>query len=208
MKVNRNGTEFPDQHNTRRISSDDSARFVGSPLPVGNASRLPHPPTLPQGIQNPRATHADSQESADLTANLQKAVLALRNAFPVLQKILPIMDSKASNPVASYLTTAQPATPPSIPEKLENHLVELREHQRELHTQIQEQNTSIQRVEDQLEMVREATDRNTLEQQELMEDLKSVGTKVNFFAILVLLMLAGSVLLNILLYLHISRILP
>ena len=57
-------------------------------------------------------------------------------------------------------------------------------------------------------MVREATDRNTLKQQELMEDLKSVGTKVNFFAVLVLLMLAGSVLLNILLYLHISRILP
>ena len=156
MKVNRNGTEHSDQHNTRRISSDDPARFTGSPLPVGNASRLPHPPGLPQGIQSPRATRAELQESGDLTANLQKAVLALRNAFPVLQKILPIMDSKASNPVASYLTTAPPATPPSIPEKLENHLVELREHQRELHTQIQEQNSSIQRVEDQLEMVREA----------------------------------------------------
>jgi hypothetical protein len=57
-------------------------------------------------------------------------------------------------------------------------------------------------------MVREATDRNTLEQQELLEDLKVVGNKVNLFAMIAMGLLALSVLLNIVLYLHILRVLP
>ena len=57
-------------------------------------------------------------------------------------------------------------------------------------------------------MVREATDRNTLEQQELMEDLKAVGNKVNMFALLVLALLIVSLLLNLFLFLHIQRVLP
>jgi len=79
---------------------------------------------------------------------------------------------------------------------------------RELRSQIAEQNTSLKRVEDHLELVREATDRNTLEQQELMEDLKSVGTKVNVVTLAVLAMLLASMLLNLILYLHIQRVLP
>jgi hypothetical protein len=57
-------------------------------------------------------------------------------------------------------------------------------------------------------MVREATDRNTLEQQELLEDLKSVGSKLNLVAIIALGLLAISILLNLALYLHIQRVLP
>ena len=57
-------------------------------------------------------------------------------------------------------------------------------------------------------MVREATDRNTLEQQELVEDLKTVGSKVNVFALVALALLAVSIVLNVILYLHIQRVLP
>jgi hypothetical protein len=87
-------------------------------------------------------------------------------------------------------------------------LTELQTQQRELRTQVLEQNSSLKRVEDHLEMVREATDRNTLEQQELLEDLKAVGNKVNLFAMIALGLLGLSVLLNIVLYLHIMRVLP
>jgi hypothetical protein len=78
----------------------------------------------------------------------------------------------------------------------------------DLRNQIAEQNTSLKRVEDQLELVREATDRNTLEQQELLEDLRGVGNKVNRFALIALALLAVSILLNLVLYLHIQRVLP
>jgi hypothetical protein len=57
-------------------------------------------------------------------------------------------------------------------------------------------------------MVREATDRNTLEQQELLEDLKSVSNKVNVVAVIALGLLGISILLNLVLYLHIQRVLP
>ncbi len=71
-----------------------------------------------------------------------------------------------------------------------------------------EQNTSLKRVQDQLEMVREATDRNTLEQQELLEELKSFGTKVKIVVIIALGLVVIGVLLNLVLYLHIQRVLP
>jgi hypothetical protein len=77
-----------------------------------------------------------------------------------------------------------------------------------LREQFVEQNSSLKRVEDQLELVREATDRNTLEQQELLEDLKSVGNKVNIVAIVAIGLLAISVVLNLLLFMHIQRVLP
>jgi predicted anti-sigma-YlaC factor YlaD len=102
--------------------------------------------------------------------------------------------------------------PPPTPEvdlaPLEAGLAELKTQHRDLHDQVAEQNSSLRRVEDQLEMVREATDRNTLEQQELLEDLKAVGGKVNLVAIIALGLLAISILLNVALYLHIQRVLP
>jgi hypothetical protein len=76
-----------------------------------------------------------------------------------------------------------------------------------LRDQVVEQNTSLKKVEDQLQHVREATDRNTLEQQELLEDLKAVGTKVNIFAYIALVFLGLSVALNIVLYVQIRHVL-
>ena len=71
-----------------------------------------------------------------------------------------------------------------------------------------EQNTSLKRVEDQLEMVREATDRNTLEQQELLEDLKAFGNKVKMVVIVALGLVAIGFILNLILFLHVQRVLP
>jgi hypothetical protein len=57
-------------------------------------------------------------------------------------------------------------------------------------------------------MVREATDRNTLEQQELIEDLKAMGSKVSRIALGVSVLLLISVGINLFLYLYIKRVLP
>ncbi len=103
--------------------------------------------------------------------------------------------------------TPPPAAPVNL-EPIENGLADLRTEHRELRTQVGEQSSALKHVADQLEMVREATDRNTLEQQELLEDLKSVGSKVNMFAFLALLLLAVSLLVNVVLFLHIQRVLP
>jgi hypothetical protein len=135
----------------------------------------------------------------------------VRMAVPFFQKIAPLLDGNIGTAVSNILTPhPQPVQPhpPVDLEPLENGLADLRTQHRDLRIQIGEQNTSLKRVEDQLEMVREATDRNTLEQQELLEDLKTVGNKVNAFALFALTLLAASIFINVILYLHIRRVLP
>ena len=113
----------------------------------------------------------------------------------------------------SFLRRRRPPPPAPAPAKvdlapIQEGLLQLQTQHRELRDQFVEQNSSLKRVEDHLEMVREATDRNTLEQQELLEDLKAVGGKVNLVALIAIGLLAFSVLVNLLLYMHIQRVLP
>jgi hypothetical protein len=135
----------------------------------------------------------------------------LRAALPFVQKILPLLDGNIGTAVSNIFTPHHHPPPPPPPVNLapiEDGLAELQTQHKELRNQVVEQNSSLKRVEDQLGMVREATDRNTLEQQELLEDLKVVGNKVNLFALIALGLLAISVLINIVLYLHILKVLP
>jgi hypothetical protein len=128
--------------------------------------------------------------------------------------MLPLLDGNIGTAVANILNPPPPPAPPPPPPvevdlaPIQAGLAELRTQHRDLHDQVAEQNISLKHVEDKLEAVREATDRNTLEQQELLEDLKTVGSKVNLVAIIALGLLGISILLNVALYLHIQRVLP
>ncbi len=167
------------------------------------------PPVPPLGRSLSSSTTAAPQVST-----LQRAVNVLRVALPFVQRMLPLLDGNIGTAVSNILNPPPPPTPPPPPAPkvdlapLEAGLAELKTQHSHLHDQVAEQNSSLKRVEDQLEMVREATDRNTLEQQELLEDLKAVGGKVNLVAIIALGLLTISILLNIALYLHIQRVLP
>lgn len=202
QKVGRRATAYP--------------RAVGSPLPRGSGNRpglqgidhesgasTPPPPgrSLTSGTPSPEGTESGS--------GVQRAMNALRSAVPFVQRLLPLLDGNIVTAVSSILTqNSQKPAPPVNLAPIQDAVNELQAQQRELHDNIVEQNISIQKVEDQLQMVREATDRNTLEQQELMEDLKAVGKKVNVIALIALGLLAISVVLNLVLYLHIQRVLP
>jgi hypothetical protein len=157
---------------------------------------------------------ADPASPLELPSGLQRTLSALRSTLPWVQRILPLLDGNigtaVSNAVSHILTTRQQAPPTPVNlepllEPLAHSLADLKTQHRDLRNQFLDQNTSLKRVEDKLEMVREATDRNTLEQQELLEDLKAVGNKVNAFALIALALLAVSVALNVILYLHINH---
>jgi hypothetical protein len=142
---------------------------------------------------------------------VDRAMGLLRLALPFVQRILPLLDGNIGTAVSNILTPHPQAPAPHSPvnlEPLENGLADLQVQHRDLRNQVVEQNSSLKRVEDQLDMVREATDRNTLEQQELLEDLKAMGSKINAFALFALGLLAVSILLNVILLLHIQRVLP
>jgi hypothetical protein len=195
-------------------------RAVGSPLPMGAGGRA----QLPQSQGEPRrltsvppaararVNQLPAPAPVEQRSGLQRAVGALRSALPFVQRILPLLDGNLGNAVSSILNPHPHPTPPPPPPinlaPIEDSLAELKTQHRDLRDRVAEQNSSLKRVEDQLEMVREATDRNTLEQQELLEDLKLVGNKVNVVALIALGLLAVSVLLNLVLYLHLRRVLP
>ena len=116
-------------------------------------------------------------------------------------------------PLPSFLTPRQhPQQQVPAPKvdlvPLQEGLTELQMQHRDLREQVIEQNTSIKRVADQLELVREATDRNTLEQQELLEDLKAFSGKVKIVAIAGIGLLAAGFILEMLMFFHLQRVLP
>jgi hypothetical protein len=176
-------------------------RAVGSPLPTGSTGQS-FRPAQPPGRALP-ATSADSEST-------QRAMGVLNAAVPFMQKLLPLIDTHFAGALASLFGPRQNSAPaPTVDlTPVQNQVSELQLQQLDLRTQVLEQNSSLKRFEDQLEMVREATDRNTLEQQELIEDLRAVGNKVNLFAIMLSLLLVISVLLNLVLFLHINKVFP
>ena len=70
------------------------------------------------------------------------------------------------------------------------------------------QSASLKRVEDQLELLSEATDRNALGQRALLEELRAIGRKANTLALVGLGLLGASILLNVMLLLYFRHILP
>lgn len=178
-----------------------------------------HPEDRPADRAGDRRADRPVESASDQTTNqapdppsgsssLQRAVNGVRAAWPFVQKILPLLDGQVVTAVSNLLTPHQPQAARVNLAPIESSLTDLKTRHGELSDQLTQQNASLKKVEDRLEMVREATDRNTLEQQELMADLKSVGRKVNVIAVLALLLLAGSVAINVLLFLHIKRVLP
>jgi septal ring factor EnvC (AmiA/AmiB activator) len=129
----------------------------------------------------------------------------------VVQKLLPLLEGNIAATVANILAP-QPKTAPSPPpidlSPVQQSIAELQTQHRNLRDQVSEQNACLNRVQDHLEAVREATDRNTLEQQELLDDLKSMGRKVNLVAAIAIGLLAISLLVNLALFMHIQRVLP
>jgi hypothetical protein len=192
-------------------------RAVGSPLSTGVSRRAQYP-SGEGGVKRltpppPGRALGGSSAADDEPSNLQRAVAALRSALPFVQRLLPLLDGNIASAVSNLLA---PHPHPQAPQPsakldlvpLEDGLAELQTQQQSLRDQVTEQNNSLKRVEDQLEMVREATDRNTLEQQELLEDLKAFGNKVKIVAVIALALVVAGFLMTLALFLHIQRVLP
>jgi hypothetical protein len=160
---------------------------------------------IPPGRALPGATAAGE------SSGLARTINAFRSALPLVQRLLPLLDGNIVTAVANLLAPhPRPQAPPPKVDlaPIEDGLAQLQTQHRNLRDQLMEQNTSLKRVEDQLEMVREATDRNTLEQQELLEDLKTFRNSVKVVAFIALGLVAIGFLLNLILFLHIQRVLP
>ena len=202
-------------HAAQPSNGRDPLPRAGSPLPMGASgrplsSRGDTPATRANVPPPGRALSVQAHSEPEGSAT-QWLSGVFKQAVPFVQKLLPLLDGQIATAVANLLT-ARPHTPPPPPrvdlQPIENGLADLQIQQANLKDQVADQNVSLKRVEDHLEMVREDTDRNTLKQQELIEDLKVISSRLNRMAFLFLALLVISLLVNIALFLHIQRVLP
>ena len=200
------------------------SRLPGTPLPGsplsghsggsanGTQDSAPHKQAPPPGRALSTTTlNAAPIAGGDDPTAMQRAMTILKQAAPFVARLLPLLEGNITATVGNLLTPRPhaPAAPVSVDlTPVHSQISELQVQHTELRTVVQEQTTGLKRVEDQLEMVREATDRNTLEQQELIEDLKSMGNRMNLIAVLLSILLVVSVLVNAALYLHIKKVFP
>lgn len=195
----------------------------------------PAPTTAPQAAPERRLPTQQPSTLQRAAGIIRSAIPVVQKLLPLLDgnfgsavsNLLTPTPPPPPAPPAGTALVAPPAAPPKLDfapvlTPLKENIAELKTIQSELQLahkdlqasnmqlrdQISEQNISLKRVEDHLELVREATDRNTLEQQELMEDLKSLGSRVNVVAAIAIGLLTVSLLVNLFLFMHIQRVLP
>jgi hypothetical protein len=191
-------------------------RPVGAPLSAGTSSHASQ--SSAQGNINrltsspPPARALPSDTSVDDSSGMQRAVNAFRMVVPIVQRLLPLLDGNFATAVANLISPRshpQPAPEPKLSlAPLEEGIAELKTQHHGLREQVIEQSTALKRVSDKLEMVREATDRNTLEQQELLEELKAFSHKVKIGAVVGIGLLTVGFLLELMMFFHLQRVLP
>ena len=210
--------EINEQERLAPHAAEPSPRAAGSPLPMGSDSRTQA--SAGQGESRrfapppPPGRALPGSPAAERPTGFQRAVGALRVALPFMQRLLPLLDGNVGTTVSNILAPHPQSSAASAAAgavnlaPIQDSLAELHTRHQELLDQLAEQNTSLKRVEDQLEMVREATDRNTLEQQELLDDLKNFSNKAVIFAIVASVLLGASIVFIALLFLRMQRLLP
>jgi len=209
--------DLSDQNPVAPQAAEPRPRVVGSPLSTG-VSRHTQYPSGEGGVKRltpppPGRALGSEPAAAEESSSVQRTVSLLRAALPFVQRLLPLLDGNIASTVSNLLVPRhRPQAPPPSAKldlvPIEDGLAELQTQHQNLRDQVMEQNNSLKRVEDQLEMVREATDRNTLEQQELLEDLKAFGNKVKIVVIIALALVAVGFLMTLALFLHMQRVLP
>ncbi|MDE3188133.1 MAG: hypothetical protein KGM96_11525 [Acidobacteriota bacterium] len=188
-------------------------RSAAPPQPA--AAREPLPP---QGVERtlqpvpaaraPQPRPVKRSSGTQQPSGFQRAMDLVRIAMPLVQKLLPLVEGNVASAVSNVLAPRPQAPHPVNLEPIEDALVKMHLEHREMRSQLEQQNSSLQRVADQLDKVKEATDRNTLEQQELMDDLHRMRKKLMVYAWVGLGLLGAAIAANVIVFLRTQRILP
>jgi len=130
--------------------------------------------------------------------------------LPYVERILPLFDGNFGAAVSNLINPQPPA--PQLPPPVDltpfnASVAELNAQVHELREEVIERGASLTRIGDQLDLLRDSTDRNTLQQQELHEDLRGFGNKISYITMGALGLLAVSVVINTMIYLHMVKIL-
>jgi hypothetical protein len=132
-------------------------------------------------------------------SGFQRAVGIIRTVAPVFQKVLPLLDGNVASVVSNILAPRIETQRVDL-EPIENALTKMRKEHVDLRMNLADHTATLKRVAEQVETVKDAAERNAIEQKELGTDLQRLRAKVNAFAWVGLGLLAVSILVNVLLF--------
>jgi hypothetical protein len=202
-------------HTVRRPSLPDPrdariTRITAAPTTPPAEAAKPAPPPQPPTVEaeaKPRPAHPplripDPQPSAGTHRKLEM----FKTALVIAQKMMPLLDGNVVTTVSNLLAPRGVASA-SAKElaTIESGLKALNDSHRGLSDRVAEQNSTVKSLADRLDLVKEATDRNTLEQQEMMADARALRKKMVVFAWAGMALLVASVAMNLILLLRMMR---
>ncbi len=122
----------------------------------------------------------------------------LKTAIVVVQKMLPLLEGNVGQTVSNILSLGAPSPASSRDMAVvEDRLTKLHVTHQALSERVSEQKEAMVQIADRIEQLKEATNRNTLEQQELLEDAQALRRKFVVAGSIVIGLLVVSVALNV-----------
>lgn len=147
------------------------------------------------------AVHAEPQASG-----ARRKFDVLKTAIVVAQKMLPLMEGNVGQTVSNLLSLGAPSPASSRDMAVvEDRLTKLHVTHQALSERVSEQQEAMVQIADRIEQLKEANNRNTLEQQELLEDAQALRRKFVVAGSIVIGLLIVSVALNVIVLLKLAH---
>ncbi len=144
--------------------------------------------------------YAIEEQKAGSLPSIWRSILQMKVLLPYLGKILPMLDNSVSTALAPVAPRQDLAEVTRSFADVNKGFLDLQAGQREIRSHVQEQAGQLRRIDDQLLRLRESTERNTMEHQELVEDLRSASKLVrNLSAVMMILMVAVVIMVGFML---------
>ena len=192
------------------ISNPEDPQIIPIPAPSARTLEPPAVPEMPaiEASSSHTGEHSSSApfHLASSKSGSSRKFEVLKTAFTVAQKMLPLLEGNVALTVSNLLSpgSSGAASTRDIA-AIEDRLTRLNVTNRALSDNVSEQKQAIVQISDRLDQLKEATNRNTLEQQELMEDARGLRKKFLVAGGIVIGLLVVSVALNIIVLFKLSR---
>ena len=145
---------------------------------------------MPELEQTTTEYALEEQKSSNLPS-IWRSLLQMKVLLPYIGKILPMLEGNTSTALAPVAPRQDLSEMTRSFGDVNKGFLDLQASQREIRGHVQEQAGQLKRIDDQLLRLRESTERNTMEHQELVEDLRSASKLVrNLSAVMMILMVA------------------
>jgi uncharacterized phage infection (PIP) family protein YhgE len=120
-----------------------------------------------------------------VSSGLLHGLSKLKPLLPLLSGGLRLIDHGAAQTVAHLLNLADTSgtTSAAVQDELHQGLAEIQSGHRELHLQVQDQAVGMQRIEEQITLLRQTTERHTTEHADLVDKVSSLNNLVRVMGV-------------------------